>query len=80
MQNKGTQTIYEIKIKGHLDPCWSAWFDGMSVIPQASGETLLTGPVRDQAALHGMLVKIRDMGLVLLSVECVDATSRGTER
>lgn len=60
---------YQIKIKGVLDEAWSDWFEGLTVTPQAGGETLLTGPVRDQAALHGILARIRDLGLPLLSVE-----------
>lgn len=60
--------IYQIRVKGVLNENWSDWFDGLSISPQASGETLLTGPVRDQSALHGILVKIRDLGLDLLSV------------
>ena len=80
MQNKGKYKIYRIRIKGHLDPCWSDWFDGLTIRAQANGETLMTGPVRDQAALHGLLVRIRDLGMPLLSVERVDASSRGKER
>lgn len=76
-QNHFESTIYQIRVKGLLDPCRSEWFDGMTVTPQNSGETLLTGPVRDQAALHGLLVKVRDMGLPLLSVERVDASPTG---
>lgn len=59
---------YHITVKGALDPKWSDWFDGLAFIPQANGETLLAGPVADQAALHGLLAKIRDLGLPLLSV------------
>lgn len=61
--------IYHIRVKGVLDEKWSDWFGGMSVNPQAGGETLLAGPVCDQSALHGILVKIRDMGLPLLAVK-----------
>lgn len=66
---------YRIRVKGVLDEDWSAWFDGMRVTAQECGETMLTGPVRDQAALHGLLAKIRDMGIPLISVERVDAAS-----
>ena len=66
---KDEEALYKIKVKGHLDPSWSGWLDGLAIEPQAQGETLLTGPVRDQAALHGLLNKIRDLGLLLLSVE-----------
>ena len=65
--------IYEIRIKGVLDEQWSDWLGGLTIIPHAGGETLLTGPVRDQAALHGLMIKIRDMGLPLLSINCVEA-------
>ena len=64
--------IYEIRVKGVLDEQWSSWLDGMTIVPQISGETLLTGPVRDQAALHGLIIKIRDMGLPLLSIKRMD--------
>jgi hypothetical protein len=63
------EALYEIKVKGHLDQSWSSWLDGLTIETQAHGETLLNGPVRDQAALHGLLNKIRDLGLLLLSVE-----------
>jgi hypothetical protein len=63
------EAIYEIKVRGHLDHSWSIWLDGLTIEPQAHGETLLTGPVRDQAALPGLLNKIRDLGLPLLGVE-----------
>lgn len=63
----GKPRIYQIRVKGVLDEKWSDWFDGLTVIPQ-DDETLLTGPVRDQAALHGLLARIRDLGLPLLSV------------
>ena len=79
-RNYDKRTTYQIRVKGLLDPYWAEWFDGMAVTPQKSGETLLTGPVRDQAALHGLLVKVRDMGLPLLSVERVDAPSTGIEK
>ena len=61
--------IYEISVWGHLDQKWSDWFDGLTLVPQANDETLLVGPVADQTALHGMLAKIRDLGLPLLRVE-----------
>jgi hypothetical protein len=61
--------VYQVRVKGGLDREWSDWFDGFTVTPQANGETLLTGVVADQAALHGLLNKIRDLGLPLLSVK-----------
>jgi hypothetical protein len=60
--------IYQIRVKGVLDEKWSDWFDGLTITPQ-DDETLLTGPVRDQAALHGLLARVRDLGLPLLSVK-----------
>ncbi len=61
--------FYEIRVQGVLDEGWSAWLGGLEVKPLDSGETLLAGPVRDQAALHGLLNKIRDLGLPLLGLE-----------
>ena len=68
-------SIYHIRVKGILDQKWSDWFDVFTITPQADDETLLVGPVPDQAALHGLLAKIRDLGLPLLSVKRVDAAS-----
>ncbi len=65
------RAIYQIRVKGNLDMKWSDWFDGLSIIPQTDDETLLTGPVADQSALHGLLAKIRDLGLPLLLVKRV---------
>jgi hypothetical protein len=62
-------TIYQIRVKGVLDPQWSDWFDGFSISSPQKGQTLLSGPVVDQAALYGILAKINDLGLQLLSVE-----------
>ena len=59
---------YEFRIKGHLDDRWAAWFEGLTLTREDNGETLLTGPVVDQAALHGLLRKVRDLGMPLLSV------------
>ena len=60
---------YEIEVEGHLDRSrWSRWFDGLEVTPREEGTTVLCGPVADQAALHGLLGKVRDLGLVLISV------------
>ncbi|HEY63463.1 MAG TPA: hypothetical protein G4O02_02725 [Caldilineae bacterium] len=64
--------IYQIRVKGNLDEKWSTWFDGFTITPQANDETLLTGPVADQAALHGLLARIRDLGLPLLSIKRVE--------
>jgi hypothetical protein len=65
--------VYQIRIKGHLGPQWTEWFEGMAVTREENGDTLLTGPVVDQAALHGLLKKVRDLGMPLLSVSRVDA-------
>jgi hypothetical protein len=70
-EDKGPET-YQIIVKGVLDSKWSDWFDGMEVTPQPHGETILTGPIADQSALHGILQKIRDMGLPLVSVGPVE--------
>ena len=64
--------VYKIRVKGILDSKWSDWFDGFTITPQANGETLMTGPVVDQAGLFGLLNKIRDMGVPLLSVNRVE--------
>jgi len=64
--------VYEIRIQGHLGPEWSDWFEGLTVTLEEDGNTLLRGPVNDQAALHGLLRKVRDLGVPLLSVRCVE--------
>ena len=66
---------YEIRLKGHLDDRWADWFAGLSITWEDSGETLLTGPVADQAALHGLLRRVRDLGLPLVSVLRVEPVS-----
>ncbi len=63
---------YEIRIQGVLDPRWSAWFDGLRVSSDEPGHTTIAGPVGDQAALHGLLAKVRDLGLPLVSVRRID--------
>jgi len=59
---------YEIRLKGHLDSRWTAWFDGLTLSQDNDGTTIIHGPVADQAALHGLLQKVRDLGLPLVSV------------
>jgi hypothetical protein len=60
--------VYQIRLKGHLGRRWMDWFDGLTITLEEDGNTLLTGPVIDQAALHGILKKVRDLGMPLLSV------------
>jgi hypothetical protein len=59
---------YEIRLKGHLESRWAAWFDGLGLTNESDGTTIIHGPVADQAALHGLLQKVRDLGLPLVSV------------
>ncbi len=60
---------YEIRLTGHLDAHWTAWFDGLAVSHESDGTTVISGPVADQAALHGLLQRVRDLGLPLVSVK-----------
>lgn len=64
-----TKEIYSFRVQGHLDQERSGWFDGLTITQTAEGETILSGPITDQAALHGVLLKIRDLGLPLLEVK-----------
>jgi hypothetical protein len=64
--------IYEIRLKGHLDDRWADWFEGLTIGRADNDDTLLTGPVVDQAALHGLLKKVRDLGMTLISVRQVE--------
>jgi len=65
---------YEIRLAGHLDDRWSAWFDGLAITHEGDGTTTLRGPVADQAGLHGLLTKVRDLGAPLISLAPVDTT------
>ena len=66
-----TVSLFEIRLQGHLDDRWAEWFDGMTITRQPGGTTLLSGPVADQAALQGLLRRIADLGMTLLSVNTV---------
>jgi hypothetical protein len=63
--------VYEIRVRGHLGERWAAWFDGMRITNEANGEAVLAGPVADQAALHGLLARVRNLGLPLIAVSRV---------
>ena len=67
--------VYRITIKGHLDSEWSDWFNGLTITKEDNGETILSGPIVDQTALHGILMRIRDLGLPLLSLTCIKPES-----
>jgi hypothetical protein len=68
-------TCYQILVRGQLDPCWSFWFDDFTITNQ-SGDSLLTGSISDQAALHGVLGRIRDLGLTLVSLHQIELSKR----
>ena len=71
-EDQNEPELYEIRLKGQLDDRWAAWFEGLTISQQDNGDTLLTGPVVDQAALYGLLRKVRDLGMPLLSVSAVE--------
>ena len=70
--------VYQIRLGGHLSPQWADWFEGLTITMEENGDTLLTGTVVDQAALHGLLKKVRDLGTPLLSVNYVEPNKRDT--
>ena len=79
--NSDQPVVYQIRIKGHLGYQWTDWFEGLTITLEEDGNTLLTGPIIDQAALHGLLKKVRDLGMPLVSVGPVEpgpATTLGT--
>ena len=71
-KNQYEPGLYEIRLKGHLNNRWADWFEGLTITLEEDGNTRLTGPVIDQAALHGVLKKVRDLGLPLVSVSPVE--------
>ena len=71
--------VYEIRVKGHLDQRWSAWFDGMTITNEANGDAIISGPLVDQAGLHSLLIKVYNLNLTLISVLHVE-TDYGLER
>jgi hypothetical protein len=73
----GQPMVYQIRIKGHLSPQWTDWFEGMAITPEDNGDTLVTGPVIDQAALHAVLKRVRDVNLPLLSI--MEVRSKGED-
>ena len=78
--NPNPPIVYEIRIKGHLGAQWTDWFEGLTITLDAGGETLLTGPVADQAALHGLLKKVRNLGMPLVSVSRVNPADASDRR
>jgi hypothetical protein len=76
LENDASQPmVYQIRIKGHLGHQRTAWFGGLTIALEENGDTLLTGPVVDQAALHGLLKRVRDLGLPLISVNRVESNT-----
>jgi hypothetical protein len=71
---------YEIKIRGHLDPCWSDWLAGLKLTHLPGDTTLLSGMLHDQAALHGLFERIRDLNLTLISVTCSDSSAQDSDK
>ena len=79
--NSDQPVVYQIRLKGHLGSQWTDWFEGLTITLEDNGDTLLTGPVIDQAALHGLLKRVRDLGLPLVSVSPLEhgpSTTFGT--
>jgi hypothetical protein len=79
-RNADRPVVYQFRIKGHLNQQWTDWFDGLTITLEEDGSMLLTGPVIDQAALHGILKKIRDLGMPLLSVNTVGPGTKDSEQ
>jgi len=76
--NSDQPVVYQIRIKGHLGRQWTDWFEGLTITLEEDGNTLLTGPVIDQAALHGLLKKVRDLGMPLVSVSPIESGQADT--
>ena len=72
-QEPGQPIVYQIRIKGHLSDEWTNWFEGLTITLEEDGDTLITGSVSDQAALFGLLKKVRDLGMPLVSINCVES-------
>ena len=79
-RNADKPMIYQIRINGHLSPLWIDWFEGLTITLEDEGDTLLTGLVVDQSALHGILKKVRDLGMPLLSVNSVGLGSHDASK
>jgi hypothetical protein len=79
-QGGSTINWYEIRVQGHLDQRWSEWFDGLAITYDADEDTRLCGPLTDEAALHGVLIKVRNLALPLLAVKRVEAEGLEQER
>jgi hypothetical protein len=73
----GRMAVYEIRVKGHLDGRWSEWFDGLAIANVENGDALLSGEIVDQSALHGVLNKVRDLGLPLMAVSRIKSMPEG---
>ena len=76
--NSDQSLVYQIRIKGYLSRDWTGWFEGLTITLEEGGDTLLTGPVIDQAALHGLLKKVRDLGMPLVSVSPIESGQTDT--
>jgi len=74
----GQPVVYQIRIKGQLDSQWTDWFEGLTITLEEDGDSLLTGPVIDQAALHGLLKRVRDLGMPLVSVSPIESGQADT--